>query len=45
MSEDELKKLLPLLDKAAKLGFVELIIQFQDGKAVSATITEKIKLR
>lgn len=45
MTEEELRKLLLLVDKASKLGFAELVIQFQDGKAITATLTEKIKLR
>lgn len=45
MSEEEQKKLLLILDKAIKLGFAEVIIQIQDGKAVTAQVTEKIKLR
>ena len=45
MNTEETKLLLQLLDKATKLGFAELVIQFQDGKAVSATLMEKIKLR
>lgn len=45
MSEEEQKKLLLILDKALKLGFAEIVIQIQDGKPVTATITEKIKLR
>lgn len=43
-TEDE-KKLLLLLDEASKLGFAEVVIRFQDGKAVSADITKKTKLR
>lgn len=45
MTSEEQKKILLLLDKAFTLGFAEVIIQIQDGKAVSAAITEKIKLR
>lgn len=45
MSPDDQKKLLLLLDKALKLGFAEIAIEIQDGKVVSAKITEKIKIR
>lgn len=45
MSEEDQKKILLIIDKAIKLGFAEIVIQIQDGKPVTAQITEKLKLR